>query len=97
MSVAHAGRNVPMGRGTTDGVKKSVKRIRDAPNLHYRFYPEYARAPLASLFLSLCIFISVNPEDPSFFSFFFFHQPLSFSVGKPGLETASMENEKASS
>lgn len=69
VSVAHAGRNVPMGRGTTDGVKKSVKRIRDAPNLHYRFYPEYARAPLASL--SLCIFISVNPEDPSFFSFFF--------------------------
>lgn len=95
MSVAHAGRNVPMGRGTTDGVKKSVKRIRDAPNLHYRFYPEYARAPLASL--SLCIFISVNPEDPSFFPFFFSYQPLSFSVGKPGLETASMENEKASS
>lgn len=70
VSVAHAGRNVPMGRGTTDGVKKSVKRIRDAPNLHYRFYPEYARAPLASLSLSAFSFRLI-PRTLLFFLFFF--------------------------
>lgn len=70
---------------TTDGVKKSLKRIRDAPNLHYRFCPQYARAPLGSL----CIFISVNPEDP-FFSFF----PLASLRYSVRMETATTENER---
>lgn len=76
------------------GLKKSVKRIRDAPNLHYRFYPEYARAPLASL---SAFSFRLIPRTLLFFFFFPQLQPLSFSVSKPGPETASMENEKTSS
>lgn len=65
-----------MGRGTTDGVKKSVKRIRDAPNLHYRFYPEYARAPLASL---SAFSFRLIPRTLLFF-FFFPNSSLSLSL-----------------
>lgn len=47
------------GERTTDGVKKSVKRIRDAPN----YIIDFASNTGASVD-RFCIFISVRADDP---------------------------------